>query len=354
MHRLQRFVILALATVSLGFVSVQAVHAAGNRDDGASEAPLAISGYDATVFFSRGTSARGKAQHVFEYEGATYRFLTAANKKEFARRPFRYLPQYAGHAAYGIFLGEVVKPNPRLWTVDAGRLYLFSTADRRDAWLRGVDSHRRRADKNWPSIEIRLARAKQQAEEDAARSAAAESQGCTQVFRENYSSPSRHELIVRGCAPPANAGNATASLYLGRVYAEQYSPLKNYTKAAKLLKFAADEGNEVARWRLGDLYAEGDGVPRDQKAAFKLYKRSAEHGQSSAMYRLARSYRTGRGIEVDLVKAWAWYNVAANRREGAAHARDKLEQDMSAEELSRAQLATLAVLNRIKFNGSRI
>jgi hypothetical protein len=268
---------------------------------------------------------------------------------EAAHQPFRYLPQYPGHGAYGIFLSEVVKPNPRLWTIDGGRLYLFSTSDRRDAWLRSIDSHRRRADKNWPGIEIGLARAKKLAEEDAARSAAAESQGCTQVFRENYSSPSRHELIVRGCTPAANAGNATASLLLGRVYGEEYSPLKNYTKAVKLLKFAADEGNEAARWRLGDLYAEGDGVPCNLETAFKLYKRSAEHGQSGAMYRLARSYRHGKGTEVDLVKAWAWFNVAANRSEGAAR-----ERDMSASELSRAQLATLAVLNRIRFNGNRI
>lgn len=353
MNRARHLIILALATASLGFASVQVTHAAGSGD-GASTAPLAISGYDPTVFFTRGASARGKAQHVFEYEGATYRFLTDANKKEFARSPFRYLPQYAGHAAYGIFLGEVVKPNPRLWSIDGGRLYLFSTADRRDAWRRGVDSHRRRADKNWPGIEIGLARAKKQAEEEAARSVAAESQGCTQVFRENYSSPSRHELIVRGCTPAANSGNATASLFLARVYAEQYSPLNNYRKAVKLLKFATNEGNEAARWRLGDLYTEGDGVPRDHEAAFKLYKRAAEHGQSAAMYRLARSYRTGKGVDVDLVKAWAWYNVAANRSEGAARERDKLEQKMSAADLSRAQLATLAVLNRIRFNGKRI
>jgi len=231
---------------------------------------------------------------------------------------------------------------------------LFSTADRRDAWLRSKDSHRRRADKNWPGIEIGLARAKEQRAAEAAHAAATETLGCAQVFKQNYSKPSRHELILGACAPSADAGNAASAVYLARVYAEEYSPHKNYVKAVKLLKFAVDEGNEIARWRLGDLYAEGDGVEKNPKMAFRLYKRAAEHGLTDAMNRLAKSYRTGTGVEIDLVKAWAWYNVAANRSDRAASERDRLENEMSREDLSRAQLATLAVLSRIKFSGSRI
>jgi YHS domain-containing protein len=348
----RRFLLVALATLTLGLSALSAAYAAGNHD--AAPAPLAIGGYDPTLYFNRGTALRGKPDYVVEYKGATYRFRTEANKKEFVARPFRYLPQYQGLDAYGIFLGQIVKANPRLWSVEGGRLYFFSTADRRDAWLRSRDSHRRRADKNWPRIEIGLARANEQGEADAARAAAAETQGCGQVFRENYGAPNRHELILGACAASAKAGNATDAVFLARVYAEELSPHNNFAKAVKLLRFASDEGNEAARWRLGDLYAKGDGVPRDPGKAFKLYKRAAEHGQSEAMYRLARSYRTGTGIKTDLIKAWAWYNVAANRNGRAARERDKLESEMSAADLSRAQLVTIAVLSRIKFNGSRI
>ena len=100
---------------------------------GSSDAPLAIDGFDPTVFFDRGAAIRGREENAVQYKGATYWFRTEANKAAFNKAPFQYVPQYGGHGAYGIFLNEVVEADPRLWSVENGRLYLFSTADRRDA-----------------------------------------------------------------------------------------------------------------------------------------------------------------------------------------------------------------------------
>ncbi|NQV80329.1 MAG: sel1 repeat family protein [Alphaproteobacteria bacterium] len=342
---------LALAVLGMAIVFSPASVAAGA--DG-SKSPIALDGYDPTLFFTRGAAIRGKQENAFEYEGATYLFRTEANKKEFAARPFQYLVQYDGYDAYGIFLGEVVTANPRLWSIEGGRLYLFSTTDRKDAWQRSPDSHKRRANQKWPSIEIRLARAQALSEEEAGRAAAAESQNCSTIFRENYRAPSRHELIVQGCAPSANAGSATDSVLLARVYAEKYSPYHDLSKAVALLTFATDEGNQAARWRLGDLYADGLGVPKNRDLSFKMYKEAAEHGQFDAMLRVARSYRDGVGVPPDLVKAWAWYNIASNRSDSAVHEREKLEDEMTVDELVRAQISTLALLSRLKFNSRRI
>ncbi len=112
MTRGKQMIVAALAALFLGLIVAPAAQAAGAAN--ASTAPLAIDGYDPTLFFTRGTALRGKTTNVVEYEGATYRFRTKANKEQFAESPFRYLPQYDGYDAYGVFLGQVVKANPRL------------------------------------------------------------------------------------------------------------------------------------------------------------------------------------------------------------------------------------------------
>ncbi|MEQ8249144.1 MAG: YHS domain-containing (seleno)protein [Alphaproteobacteria bacterium] len=342
-----------LSILALAGLCVAIAAPLGAADRQGADAPLAVGGFDTTVYFDRGAAIRGRATNTVEYEGETYWFSTESNKKAFVAAPFRYLPQYDGYDAYGVFLGEVVAANPRLWSVENGRLYLFSTADRRDAWLRSQDSHRRKADRNWPGIEIGLARAKEHRDEEAGRAAAAANQNCAQVFRDHYSVPNRHDLIVNACKASADAGNANDAVYLARVFAEAYSPHHNYAKAARLLKFAADEGNEEARWRLGDLYADGHGVPKNLELAYKMYKSAAEHGIPDAMLRVARSYQDGRGTEQDIVKAWAWFNIASNHSDRAAHERDRLEPKMTAEELDRAQITTIALLGRLQFTRDR-
>lgn len=344
---------VSILTLGSLCVAIAAPLGAIAAERGSSDAPLAIDGFDPTVFFDRGAAIRGREENAVQYKGATYWFRTEANKAAFNKAPFQYVPQYGGHGAYGIFLNEVVEADPRLWSVENGRLYLFSTADRRDAWLRSQDSHRRKADRNWPGIEIGLARAQELRDEEAGRAATAATQNCAQVFREHYSVPSRHDLIVKGCKASADAGNANDAIFLARVYAEEFSPHHNYVKAAMLLEFATEEGNEAARWRLGDLYATGHGVPRDLERSYKMYKTAAEHGIPDAMLRVAQSYRDGSGVERDIVTAWAWYNIASNHSERAAHERNRLESDMTAGELERAQITTIALLGRLLFTRER-
>lgn len=53
---------------------------------------LAIRGYDPVAYFTVGKPTPGDAQFTAAYEGATYRFATAANREAFAKDPAKYAP----------------------------------------------------------------------------------------------------------------------------------------------------------------------------------------------------------------------------------------------------------------------
>src|SRR5215469_17128828 len=94
--------LLAISLLSL-FVAVAAVArspiAPVNTDHG-----LAIKGYDPVAYFTVGKPTPGLAQFSATYEGAVYRFTSAANRDTFRAAPDKFLPQYGGYCAYAISL----------------------------------------------------------------------------------------------------------------------------------------------------------------------------------------------------------------------------------------------------------
>lgn len=95
-------------------------------------------GYDVVAYFSLKPGAEGvvgSSAHAFVYQGYSYYFATAANRKLFAASPASYVPQWGGFCAYGVssetwWLWDDVKQSgpkadPNVWLVRSGKLYLF-------------------------------------------------------------------------------------------------------------------------------------------------------------------------------------------------------------------------------------
>src|SRR5688572_19559489 len=112
----------------------------------------AIQGYDPVAYFTEGRPVEGLRQFSHEWNGATWRFASAANRDRFAQAPEKYAPQYGGYCAYGVAGGYAVKIDPQAWSVVDGKLYLnYSPAVQAD-WKKDVPGYIRRADAQWPKV----------------------------------------------------------------------------------------------------------------------------------------------------------------------------------------------------------
>ena len=112
----------------------------------------AIQGHDPVAYFTEGRPVEGSRKYSYEWQGATWRFASAANRDRFAQAPEKYAPQYGGYCAYGVANGYAVKIDPQAWSVVDGKLYLnYSPAVQAD-WKKDVPGYIRQADANWPKV----------------------------------------------------------------------------------------------------------------------------------------------------------------------------------------------------------
>jgi YHS domain-containing protein len=112
----------------------------------------AIQGYDPVAYFTEGKPVEGSRQFSHEWNGATWRFASAANRERFALAPEKYAPQYGGYCAYGVANGYAVKIDPQAWSIVDGKLYLNYSLEVRADWKKDVPGYLRKADANWPKV----------------------------------------------------------------------------------------------------------------------------------------------------------------------------------------------------------
>ena len=135
--------LLALIFVPLAFATEAPVFATG---DGA------IRGYDPVAYFTVGEPTRGSDQFTASWQGATFKFASAANLELFEAEPAAYAPQYGGYCAYAVAKGATAGTVPDAWTIVEGKLYLNYSLAVRQRWRKDVPGHIKAADRNWPAV----------------------------------------------------------------------------------------------------------------------------------------------------------------------------------------------------------
>ncbi len=158
-------------------------------------------------------------------------------------------------------------------------------------------------------------------------------------YYHGWGMPKDYEEAAKWYEKGAISRNKKAQFYLGEMYCKGESVPKYYGEAAILLSNAADYV-EYAQWLLGILYYKGDGLPKDYVEARKRLHEGAESDYKIAQFYLGEMYCEGRGIEQDLVEAYKWFNLACISLKDASKARDKLEQEMSPEQIAEGQKLT--------------
>ena len=109
---------------------------------------LAIRGYDTVAYFTDGKAIKGSSDFVYVWGDARWQFATAAHRDMFAADPDRYAPQYGGHCAGSMAMGELSIANPTTWTIVNGKLYMFAGTKLAGPFTAGEIAA---ADANWRS-----------------------------------------------------------------------------------------------------------------------------------------------------------------------------------------------------------
>jgi YHS domain-containing protein len=100
------------------------------------EDSVALHGYDPVAYFTRNRAVKGSTRVIERLGGAEYHFASRGDRYEFLRDAPRFQPQFGGYCATSMAMGRLADINPQLFVIYAGKLYLFSSPEAQDIFLR--------------------------------------------------------------------------------------------------------------------------------------------------------------------------------------------------------------------------
>jgi YHS domain-containing protein len=113
---------------------------------------VAIDGYDPVSYFIEQEPVQGKPDFEYVWGGVSWYFKSAANRDVFARNPAVYAPQYGGHCLMSLSRGYLSDGKPRLFIIEALKLYFFYSTANRDAFLMSKAEALGKAKANWGNL----------------------------------------------------------------------------------------------------------------------------------------------------------------------------------------------------------
>jgi YHS domain-containing protein len=131
----------------LGVGSLEKAAAVNVDDDG-----MALKGYDAVAYFNENKPVEGKSEFVADWNGAKWRFASAANRDAFQKEPAKYAPQYGGYCAWAVSQGYTADTDPNTGKVVGGKLYLNYNPDVAKKWNENTGKFIADGDSNWKNL----------------------------------------------------------------------------------------------------------------------------------------------------------------------------------------------------------
>ncbi len=92
-----------------------------------------------------------------EYQGGKYLFASLANREAFKADPEKYVPQYGGYCAFGVYEGKKFDVDPASWRIVDGKLYFNLNPVILEMWSADTKGYIQKAEKNWPKIRDKAA-----------------------------------------------------------------------------------------------------------------------------------------------------------------------------------------------------
>jgi YHS domain-containing protein len=113
---------------------------------------VALHGHDPVAYFTDGAAVPGTARFEHQWNGARWRFASAANRDTFAKAPEKYAPQFGGYCSWAVSRNYTADVDPKAFAVVNGKLYLNYSTDVQTRWRVDRDGNITKAEGNWPGL----------------------------------------------------------------------------------------------------------------------------------------------------------------------------------------------------------
>lgn len=120
---------------------------------------IAIGGHDTVAYHQPDnqqahTTTKGEKKFLVEWNDARWYFASKASADKFAADPARYKPEYNGHCANALSLGEgLIQTDGTVWEFFGDQLHLFYAERGRQRWLNGDwKSYKQQANTAWNTL----------------------------------------------------------------------------------------------------------------------------------------------------------------------------------------------------------
>jgi YHS domain-containing protein len=148
---------LKFTLVAFTFLFATALSAQDNMGNNIDNSNIALAGYSPVSYLDLGLAQRGNKEFKSEYNKVAYYFTSAEQKATFDKNPSKYLPQYGGFCAFGIYAGAKFRVDPNKFLVHDGKYYLYLNnveLDAKQLWLAENNHSKLKgiADTNWNKL----------------------------------------------------------------------------------------------------------------------------------------------------------------------------------------------------------
>ena len=145
-----------LSVFLIAFAMFATSFAQDNMANNIDNSNIALQGYSPVSYADLGLAQRGTKEFKSEHEGVFYYFTSKEQKAAFDKNPAKYLPQYGGFCAFGIYAGAKFRVDPTKFISKDGKYYLFLNnveLDAKELWLNENEASLiSTANKNWTKL----------------------------------------------------------------------------------------------------------------------------------------------------------------------------------------------------------
>jgi len=99
---------------------------------------IALQAYSPVSYLELGLAQKGSKEFKSENQKVMYYFTSAEQKAKFDSDPEKYVPQYGGYCAFGVYAGAKFRVDPTKFNVKDGKYFLFLNdieVDAKQLWL---------------------------------------------------------------------------------------------------------------------------------------------------------------------------------------------------------------------------
>ena len=112
---------------------------------------LMLRGNDPVAYFTAGSASPGRTDLKARHHGATYRFASEENRRQFIASPDRYAPQFGGFSALSMAYAVPAATDAATFKIIDGKLYLFENPRTRLYFEMDQERNLRNAGQYWES-----------------------------------------------------------------------------------------------------------------------------------------------------------------------------------------------------------